>query len=373
MEEAWPRPPPCDACTQLTAQGVRRILVILDDIGPGDALRSTFALADVRRAHPDACITLLVSEAAAEVFAPGAAYDRLVVSRLYRAGMHGRRRNRIHKLAELIRLLPAVGLRHDLVLVLNWGTLTLDVLGRLAGGRVVGYAHRLPFLVSTRLGVYDVEGDPVEQNRTLLSAAGVPGVEARPSVRPAASGVEDTAREPYAVLHTGSDWACQQWSKDGWADLADRLVERYGLKIVFTGVAGEASYVAGIRSRMRHRSTSYAGGTSVAELLDLLRMASLCVSVDSAPYELAQLAGTPVVVLAGPSSARPQMSGPRQPLAVNRTPAELGHRIRACQRSHQDGHCHDYRCPFSQLPFINVEHVMEAVAGAELRVEVTSA
>ena len=344
---------------------LRRILVVLDDIGPGDALRSMFALAAVRKAHPDARITLLVSEAAAQVFEYGSGYDRLVVSHLYRAGLQGRWRNRIHKMGELLRLLPAVGVRHDLVLILNWGTSIVDLLGRLAGGRVVGYENRLGFLLSSRLGAYNVEGDPVEQNGALLKAAGLQPVE--PSGNPGLPQVTGSeGMEPYAVLHTGSDWACQQWTHDGWAELADRIVDEYGLGIVFTGLGGEAAYIASIQALMGHRSSSVAGRTSITELQDLLRNASLCVSVDSAPFELAQLMGTPVVVLAGPSSARPQMGGLKRPIVLNRTPADLGLRIRVCQRSHSEGHCHDYICPFSQLPFIKVDEVVRAVGQLQL-------
>jgi ADP-heptose:LPS heptosyltransferase len=311
-----------------------------------------------------------VSDVAAQIFEHGAEYDHLVVSRLYRAGLRSPWRNRIHKLTEMIRLLGAVGLRHNLVLVLNWGTLTLDLLGRLAGGHVVGYENRLPFLVSSRLGAYDVEGDPVEQNTALLDAAGVPRAEPAAyvsNVEPAAASEPDwIPQTPYAVLHTGSDWACQQWSPEGWAELGDRLVDEYGMTVVFSGLSGEADYIAGIQARMRRPSTSFAGRTSIAALQHLLMNASLCVSVDSAPYELAQLMGTPVVVLAGPSSARPRMGGARRPIVLNRTPADLGLRIRVCQRAHSDGHCHDYQCPFSQLPFIDIDQVMRAVGASDM-------
>jgi len=344
---------------------VKRILMVLDDIGPGDALRSRFALATVRQAQPEARITLLVSDVAAQVFERGVEYDHLVVSRLYRSGVRGRWRTRIHKVTELLRLLRAVGLRHDLVVILNWGTTALDLLGRLAGGRVVGYENRLSLVLSSRLGAYNVEGDPVQQNRVLLKAAGLPAVEliGDPGL---AQTRGSQGVEPYAVLHTGSDWACQQWTHDGWAELADRLVDEYGLSIVFTGLDDEAAYIASIQALMRHRSSSLAGRTNVTDVQDLLRNASLCVSVDSAPYELAQLMGTPVVVVAGPSSARPQMGGLKRPIVVNRTPADLGLRIRVCQRSHSEGHCHDYLCPFSQLPFIKVDEVMRAVGRLEL-------
>ena len=349
---------------------VKRILVVLDDIGPGDGLRSKFAIAVLRTAHPESRITLLVSEAAAEVFERDSGCDRVVVSHLYRAGIEGRWRNRMHKLTALLRVLPAVGLAHDLVLVLNWGTSTLDLLGRLAGGRVVGYRNRLPFLLSSRLGAYDVEGDPLEQNWTLLAAAGLTRTEAARRMKDPeprlVSEAELTVPEPYAVLHVGSDWACQQWSQEGWAEVGDRLVDEYRLTVVFTGLAGEAAYIADIQALMRRPSISLAGSTTLDGLRRLLTRASLCVSVDSAPYELAQLTGTPVVVLAGPTSARPQMAGRGRPVVINRTPGELGFTIRACQRTHAEGHCHDYRCPFSQLPFIDVDEVMRGVGKLEL-------
>ena len=347
----------------MTIDRPQRILVILDDIGPGDALRSTFALNAIRRARPDSHIALLVSDRAAEVFEHASDPDQLLVSRLYARSSGGRWARRIHKLKEAFRLRREIGPRHDLVLVLNWGTSTLDLLGWLSGHRVVGYENRLRFLLSVRLGRYDVEGDPVEQNQKLLEAAGVSMADPAPASDaglPVASG-QDIAR-PYAVLHTGSDWACQQWSKARWAELADRLVEEFGLTIVFSGLAAEGTYIADIRSLMHQPAMSFAGKTTVAGLKDLLRRAALCVSVDSAPYELAQLTGTPVVILAGPTSGRPQMRMQSHPIVVNRTPAQLGRVIRECQRSHADGHCHDYGCPMSQLPLIEVDDVMQGIS-----------
>jgi ADP-heptose:LPS heptosyltransferase len=341
----------------------RRVLIVLDDAGPGDALRSRFVLNAVRSAYPDALITLLVSEATAEVFEQYTPCDRLIVSRIYRAGVQGRWRNRIHKAMELGRMVRTAG-KHDLVLVLNWGTLTLDLLGRLAGGRVIGYENRLGFLLSTQLGPYNVEGDPVEQNWALLAAAGIPRSatsDVANAAQPEHVGGEEMRSGPYAVLHTGSDWACQQWNSESWAVLADWLFDEYGLTIVFTGLAEEVAYITEVQSRMARPSTSLAGRTTIGYVQALVRGAAVCVTVDSAPYEVAQLTGTPVVVLAGPTSAHPQMGGHSRPIVVNRTPRDVGLQVRTCQRSHAEGHCHDYLCPLSQLPFVRVGDAMKAV------------
>jgi ADP-heptose:LPS heptosyltransferase len=334
----------------------RRILVIADDCGPGDALRSRFAVQALRRAHPDSRLTLVVSEQAAEVFVSDPTADRVVTSSLYRRGLEGAWRRRAHKLAELVRLTFAVGVGHDLCVVLNWGTLTLDLLGRVAAREVIGFENRFAWLTSSRLGPYDVDGDPAAQNRALLVAAdiGDGGVAAKYADM-------ETAREPLAILHTGSDWACQQWRPEAWAQVGDWLLEECGLAVVFTGLAEEADYVASIQSLMHGTSTSLAGATSFEQLSSLLRRASLLVTVDSAPYEMAQLSGTPTVVVAGPTAAVARLGRGQPSLVVNHTRPALQRQILACQRTFADGHCHDYACPFAQLPLVQVADVIAAI------------
>lgn len=338
-----------------------RILVILDDVGPGDALRSKFVLTSIRAAQPDARITLLVSEAAAEVFEPENECDTLIVSRIYRSGLRGRWRNRLHKAREMLRALRAVGLGHDQVLILNWGSSALDVLARLAGRQVIGYDNRAEFVLSRSLGTYDVEGDPVAQNRALLSVAGIRETPLSATAPVESGDPQNPLTRSYAVLHTGSDWACQQWSQDRWARLADRIIDELGLDVVFTGLREEAAYVTAIQGMMRRPSASLAGQTALPELQRLISRAVLCVTVDSSPYELAQLTATPTIVLAGPTSARPQVRRNFQPVVVNCTSPSVGSVIRACQRTHSDGHCHDYTCPLSQLRRIEVDEVMQQV------------
>src|SRR4029077_3422085 len=142
LVQARARPSPGERHGARMTRLPRGILVIADDCGPGDALRSRFAVQALRRAHPDSRLTLVVSEQAAEVFASDPTADRVVTSSLYRRGLEGAGRRRAHKLAELVRLTFAVGVGYDLCVVLNWGTLTLDLLGRVAAREVVGYENR---------------------------------------------------------------------------------------------------------------------------------------------------------------------------------------------------------------------------------------
>ncbi len=346
-----------------------RILLVASDCGPGDVLRLSGCLAAVRDGYPDAEIVLLVDEVAAPVVERSRLVTRVVVNRLYntRAGAP-RLRGRLRKARELARLVAALGGGYDLVLIFYWGTTLLNVLGRLLGRRRIGYANRLPRLLSCRLGRYDPCGDPMAQNRALFRAARL-----RPPPPVAPSPIHTAADEvavrrlraehgvadarALVVMHPGSDWACQQWLPERWGALADRLALKYDAVIVFTGLAQEEAYIAGIQAWMRVPSVSLAGCTTLPQLGALLAQARLCVCVDSVAYELAQAAGTPAVVLAGPTRPEETTSGPRPPLIVNRAAPALRAAIVHCKES-KAGYCLDYSCPMAGLRDIEVHDVL---------------
>lgn len=348
--------------------GNERILIILDECGPGDAARIGFCLSAVREAHAGARIALLVGEQAAPVVKRSPLFDDVVVSRLYGRG----RRGRFGKGIELVRLLHRLGPRHDLVLTFWWGSSALNLLGWALGRRRIGFSNRQPGLLSTDLGPYDPFGDPVQQNLAILNAAGILAVVPTSPVAVHDENDVDSMRDlldrcdvsrtrPLVILHTGSDWACQQWLPERWAEMADSLSDRYGVSLVFSGVAEESAYIESVRGRMRTPSISLAGRTTVSELGALLAEAQLCVCVDSVVYELAQAAGTPTVVLAGPTRPHPSLAGRRPPLVVNRASPELRLNILMCQLQYPEGVCHRYECPMSGLREIEVADVLAEV------------
>jgi ADP-heptose:LPS heptosyltransferase len=347
------------------------VLVMMDDCGPGDALALTGLLRSLREQLPGDPLVGLVSTQAAPVFARARVFDRLVVSRLYELRARSSTGLRLRKLVELARLGLALRGRYRMAINLWWGTTALDVLAVFLARRRIGFTHRLPFLMAGNLGRWDNSADPLSQNLAVLKAA---GFEARPqapfvSHTPAdadnvgrllaASGVASGAQ--IAVLHTGSDWACQQWQQAGWAELADRLVGR-GFEVVFTGLAREGGYIDEIRSRMTNPSVSLAGRTGIGELCALLSIARVCVSVDSLPFEVSQAVGLPTVALAGPTRPDRVVPARRPARIVNRTHRALRGRINACKQPRMpNGGCLDYACPMSGLRQITVDEVIRAV------------
>jgi ADP-heptose:LPS heptosyltransferase len=357
---------------------VRRMLVVLDDCGPGDALVVDFCLEAALAAHPEAEADLLVSEQAAPVFARDRRFRRVIVSRLYEQRARRRLLLVLRKIREAARLAVLLGRSYDLAITFYWGTTWLNLLTRLASrGPNLGYANAWPQLLDSCLGRYRPEGDALSQAVRLMAAAGIDAAPAAPLPRPdrGETGAGWTllgrhglaASSRLAILHPGSDWACQQWLIERWATVADWLALELGMDVVFTGVAAEAEPIERIRSLMRASSLSLAGATSVADLAALVRRAAICVCVDSLAFELAQAAGVPSVVLAGQSRTKAYGLRPVVPIVVNRTTPELRAAILACKLSFEKasyGGCLHYGCPMAGLRGIEVEDVKDAVLKA---------
>lgn len=309
---------------------------------------------------------MLAGEEGAEIYRGSDHVDRLLTSHLFR-----RRRGsslprvRAAKVLESLRLALVMGRGYDLVIHFWWGSRLLRWLGWWAGtGRRVGFAPQPTRLLTTCLGPFDFRDDDVSQHRRLLAAA---GVETGPALAPEIHTTADevaAARELLArrgvpgprlvVLHPGSDWACQQWRQERWAELGDRLAAA-GAALVFTGSAHEARRIDSIRAAMQAPAVSLAGATTVRELGAVLTLAQLCVCVDSGAHVVARAVGVPTVVLAGPTT--PQGAG-----ALNRTGDELRSAIVACKEpKYPAGGCQNHACPMAGLRSIQVEDVVAAI------------
>lgn len=363
---------------------VKRILLVVDDCQSGDALRILPFLRKIREQHPEAYCVLLTNEEVLPVVEHADVYDRVVLS----AGLFSLHSTSlpklIHKTSKAIQVLRQIGSGYDLVITFWWGTTLLHVLGLLAGwrGRRVGYSRRLPQLLTCRLGPFNVHEGYNRQHGALLKAAGIEMTDVTAATFDVKReddahiqqvlvehGIPDTA--PLIVLHSGSDWACQQWRQERWAALADELVRRFRATIVFTGLERESGYIRDIQRRMIAPSYSLAGCTPIPLLAALLARASLCVCIDSMVFELSQAVGIPAVVLAGPTAPGEVIPGVHRPLIVKQMDTERVLAIHRCKvtilpgqapTKREDG-CQLYQCPMAGLTEITVPEILTAVDG----------
>ncbi len=110
------------------------------------------------------------------------------------------------------------------------------------------------------------------------------------------------------ALHAGANWLLKRWPARNFAQLADRLAERWGAKVLFIGGEGDRELVSEISSRMRARPLVAAGRTTFRQMGALLKHTRLLISNDSGPLHMGMAAGVPVIALFGPTD--PSITGP---------------------------------------------------------------
>jgi heptosyltransferase-1 len=101
----------------------------------------------------------------------------------------------------------------------------------------------------------------------------------------------------YAVLIPGSAQVSKCWPAERFAALADRLASDHGLAIVATGSRSESPMIEQIQSLARQPIANLAGWTTLPELAEVLRLASLVVSNDTGPGHIAAALGRPLVMM----------------------------------------------------------------------------
>jgi len=105
----------------------------------------------------------------------------------------------------------------------------------------------------------------------------------------------------------------RRWPPERYVDLARRLLERYPeLGIVFTGAPDEAAVARELAAEVGSpRCLSFAGRTTMEQLLALYEVAELMVTNDSGPAQYATLTSLDVITLFGPET--PAVFGARNP------------------------------------------------------------
>ncbi len=111
----------------------------------------------------------------------------------------------------------------------------------------------------------------------------------------------------YAVLSPGGGWLSKLWPADKFGELALKLWDAHGIRIIVNCGPGEAE-LAEIVVANSAAAMPIIVQYGIPETMALLRGAELVVAADSGPLHLANALGTPVVGLYGPTS--PDRNGP---------------------------------------------------------------
>ena len=163
---------------------------------------------------------------------------------------------------------------------------------------------------------YEPRGPEREQFRRLLAALpGGPGGQRPPSL----AGGSGAAPPSFVALHIGGSNPSKHWPPERYAALCDALHTQRGLRAVLVGSAADRASAARIAALCRAAHPEVrAGELSLAETAALCADAALFIGPDSGIAHLADLAGTPSVVLFGSGDAAKW--GPCHGVAVSASP-----------------------------------------------------
>jgi heptosyltransferase I len=152
----------------------------------------------------------------------------------------------------------------------------------------------------------------------------------------------------YAVLVPVAARENKRWPIEAFAKLAEKIVLQFGWSIVATGAPAERKYVQTLQDIAKVSVVNFAGQTSVAELVALLRGASFVVSNDTGPGHIAAALGVPIVMIFGPTNPARVCPYNRPECAVAVEPDKRGHKA-------------DSHDPKHDIRHITVERVFEKV------------
>ena len=152
----------------------------------------------------------------------------------------------------------------------------------------------------------------------------------------------------------GGDATYRRWGKKNFAILADRLIEKYGAKIILLGDRQEVDICKYIQDSMTNVIINYCGKTSIEDLVGIMARCNFIVTNDGGPLHMAIGLGVKTVSIFGPVNEA--IYGPH-PVSENHVVVSKKKlSCRPCYRQFKYSKCENRVC----LNSIAVDEVLEA-------------
>lgn len=314
----------------------------------GDIVMALPALSALRRSFPEARITWLVRPEFAPLIEGHPHLDAIILFDRKRLGKAWRHPGAFGSLVSLVGQLRRS--RFDAVVDLQ-GLFRSAALAWLSGCRQrFGPVWRREFahhFYTTTVPTRPEWVHVIDYYMKILEAMGatdrnvefvLPGKPAAVEAARTLLSRHDVDHARYAVLIPGSAQISKCWPAERFAALAEKLASDHGLSIVATGSGGESPMIEQIASRASCPLVNLAGGTSLPELVEVLRGARIVISNDTGPGHIAAALGRPLVMMF--SWSNPLRVGPynRPECLVGRDLDKRGLPIKSTDPSHAIQH-----------------------------------
>lgn len=278
----------------------------------GDVLLATPALRALRERYPDACLAVAVNPGTEEILKWNPDADEVLVVA----------RGTVFEQTKFIKNLRRR--RFDCVIDLTDGDRSA-FLTRVSGAPVrIGFNEENRWRGLLYTSVVQLPPRVLHRVERDLEALRPLGIEPKWSP-PVLRVTEEDAREgdrllaeagvgvhgdrPLVLLQPGARYWFKAWPAERFAQLADRLADTFGCRILIGGDSSEVELAESVRKHARSAPVNLAGRTTLLQLAGILRRCDLFIGNDNGPMHMAAALGVPVVALFGPSD--PAVWGPR--------------------------------------------------------------
>jgi|GEM_PF-549212 len=298
-------------------QKIKKILVIRPDM-IGDVVLITPAISALRKKFTNAHITLLVQNYTKPVLEGNPDINEIIEDEI----KAGKVKGPISYLLYVRRIRKS---KFDLAVnyyVDEPKYALLPFLARIPFriGDKAKLINGLFYNLGTHLKWRDIRKHVVELNLDLLKPLGI--TEKDPKIKiPLSPQAEKSVLEEVknhgiqekdlkVGLQLGTGGSNKSLSAEGYAKLADSIMEQLGAKVILTGGKREFETAEKVVKLSKGRPVNLAGKTSIPELISLFKMLDVFVSVDTGPMHIAAGLGTRIVAIFPTKFVKPVRWGP---------------------------------------------------------------
>lgn len=280
----------------------RRILIVRTD-RIGDVLLSTPVIKAFRDAYPNAYIAMMVSPYAKDIIDGNPYLDEVITYDKEAA----------HKswVGSIKFSFALKKKRFELAVILH-PTNRVHLVVFFAGiPRRIGYDRKFGFLLTDRIRHTKQLGQKheLEYNLDLVRYLGIQPQDKNlfmPIKPESEHWIEELFKQEridkcdkLLAIHPDASCISKIWPASRFAEAADKLVEKYGFKVLIIAGPKDTAKASAVARNMRHLAINLAGRTRLSQLASLLARCQLFISCDSGPVHIASAVGVPVISIFG--------------------------------------------------------------------------
>ncbi len=102
-----------------------------------------------------------------------------------------------------------------------------------------------------------------------------------------------------AVICPSAGFDTKLWSADAFAAVADQLIKKYQMNVIFTGSEKDIQCSAKIMELMKQKAYDLTGALTLPQFVELIKRANFFVGIDTAGFHIAWALGIPTIGIFG--------------------------------------------------------------------------